>query len=71
MVDLVFKNAFVLIKVIADSNDINPWKQLVFCNGLFCDYELEDYSFNPFVLTEIIVIRDCNDPTFLSKAIRL
>ena len=46
MTDFVCKDAFVLI---------NPYKQLNILNELFSEYELENYSFNPFVLTQNIV----------------
>ena len=64
VIDLVFKYAFVLIKVITSRNDINPYKQLNNLNELFNEYKLENYGFNPFVLTEIISIRDCYDSIF-------
>ena len=70
-IGLVFIDAFVLIKVIAGPNDINPYKQLSVLNELFNEYELENYGFNPFVLNEIISIRVCNDSTFLFKSSRL
>ena len=54
MTDFVCKDAFVLI---------NPYKQLNILNELFS--ELENYSFNPFVLTQIVSIRDCYGSIFL------
>ena len=60
----MFKDAFVLIEVIAGRNDINPYKQISILNEVFNEYEPENYGFNPFALTEIIFTRDCCSSTF-------
>ena len=68
---LAFKYNFVLIKVITGRNDINPYKRLSNLYELFNEYKLENYGFNPFVLTEIISIRDCYDSIFLFQFSRM
>lgn len=68
MVDLEHKDAYVLIKVSACQNDINPYKQLSILNNLYEDYEIEHYGFISFVLTQIISIKDCYGSVFLFKS---
>lgn len=71
VVDLVLKDAFVLIKVVAGRKEIDPYKQLSVLIDLLDKYDLENYGFNSFVRTEIISIRDCYDSTYLFKSTRL
>ena len=69
--DLEFKDAFVLIKVIAYRNKINPYKQLSILNNLCDDLEIETYGFNIFTLTQIVSIRDCHASILILKSNRL
>ena len=71
VVDLVLKDAFVLIKLVAGRKEIDPYKQLSILIDLLDKYDLENYGFNSFVRTEIISIRDCYDSTYLFKSTRL
>ena len=71
IVDLEFKDAFVLIKVIAYRNEINPYKQLSILNNLCDDFEIETYGFNIFTLTQIVSVRDCHASILISKSNRL
>ena len=69
--DLEFKDAFVLIKVIAYRNEINPYKQLSILHNLYDDFEIETYGFIVFTLTQIVSIMDCHASILISKSNRL
>ena len=71
VVDLVLKDAFVLIKLVAGRKEIDPYKQLSVLIDLLDKYDIENYGFNSFARTEIISIRDCYDSTYLLKSTRL
>lgn len=50
VVDLVLKDAFVLIKVVAGRKEIDPYKQLSVLIDLLDKYDIENYGFNVLTL---------------------
>ena len=67
IVELEFKDALVLIKVIACRNEINSCKQLSVLNNFHDDFEIE----NRFALTNKFLLAICHASIFIFKSNRL
>ena len=49
---------------------MNPYNELYRLNNLFEKYDCKMCEFNPFVLTEVRLIKDCYDSTFIFQSNR-
>ena len=60
-----------MIKVIAGRKKIDLYKLLSILNKFYDDFEIENYCFNFFNLTEIVSVKECYYSICLFKCNRL
>ena len=56
LVDIDCRDSYVQMKVLANREDINPYKELSILNRLHDNFKMCDYGFQHLVLTTIVPI---------------
>ena len=68
--DIIREDGFDAIKIMANKNNIDPYKELNMLNRLYDECKFSDYRFEWFVLTEIISVKKYYDSIFGFKSSR-